>query len=389
MKLNPTQSPARARFAVGSFFFLHGFCFSSWGARIPDLQHHLSLSEAELGTLLFTLPVGSILCLGFASKVISWMGTRRVLQISMILYAATLLLLGFAESATQLGGALLLFGIMSNLVNVSANTQAIGIERIYKKQIMASFHGLWSLAGFTGAAIGALMMSQQISPRLHFIFSSIVIVIGAALHSQSLLLDSARITQPKKQPWVLPDSSLLLLGVITFCSMVCEGTMFDWSGVYFEKIVQAKEGWIGAGYAAFMSTMAGTRFLADDLKIRFGFTRVLQACGVLIATGLSLSILFPTLIPALIGFFLVGAGTSAVVPFAFSEAGNSSSRSASSAISTISAIGFLGFLIGPPMIGWIAGATSLRVSFTVIVFFGAAIAALVGIRKDPYPSAPS
>ena len=382
MNLNSGYSRTQARFAVGSFFFLHGLCFSSWGSRIPDIQQKLSLSEAQLGTLLFSLPVGSMLSLTFASELISRIGSRSALQLAMLLYACALLLLGWSESVFQLSFSLLLYGVCGNLVNVSINTQAVGVERIYRKQLMASFHGLWSAAGFVGAALGALIMSQGISPVHHFVFTSTCILLGVFVNSKALLLDSPHARPQKKQKWTLPDSSLLLLGVITFCSMVCEGTMFDWSGVYFEKIVQAKEGWIGAGYAAFMSTMAGTRFLADFLKDRLGFTRVLQACGILIASGLTISICFPTFGPALLGFFLVGAGTSAVVPFTYSEAGRNSQRSTSSAIATISAIGFLGFLIGPPLIGWIAGATNLKVSFAVVVLFGAAIALLVGLRKE-------
>ncbi len=380
MNLKSGYSRKRTRVAVGSFFFLHGFCFSSWGARIPDLQQKLSLSESELGTLLFALPVGSMLCLTFSSQLIAKLGTRRVLQFSMAFYAIALLLLGFATNVVQLSLFLLLFGVAGNLVNVSVNTQAVGIERLYQKQIMAGFHGLWSLAGFVGAAIGALMMAKKISPLTHFTFSFSVIFAAAFLQSRALLIDSPRDRHEKKIPWQWPDRPLILLGIITFCSMVCEGTMFDWSGVYFEKVVLAKDGWIGAGYAAFMSTMAGTRFIADQLKDRLGFTRVLQACGIFIALGLSLSILFPTLGPALFGFFLVGAGTSAVVPFTYSEAGRGSKRTAGSAITVVSAVGFLGFLIGPPLIGWIAGASSLKASFSVIVLFAMAITAVVSLR---------
>ena len=52
--------------------------------------------------------------------------------------------------------------------------------------------------------------------------------------------------------------------------MVCEGAMFDWSGVYFQKVVGADKGWVGAGYTAFMSTMAGGRFIADKMVTKFG-----------------------------------------------------------------------------------------------------------------------
>src|SRR3546814_5033088 len=54
--------------------------------------------------------------------------------------------------------------------------------------------------------------------------------------------------------FVIPDKSLMVLGLIAFCSMVCEGAMFDWSVIYFKKIVLAEKAWIAAGYTAFMCT---------------------------------------------------------------------------------------------------------------------------------------
>jgi hypothetical protein len=70
--------------------------------------------------------------------------------------------------------------------------------------------------------------------------------------------------------FVMPDNSLIKLGAIAFCSMICEGAMFDWSVIYFKKVVLAPIDWIGAGFTAFMATMALGRFVADSFAHRFG-----------------------------------------------------------------------------------------------------------------------
>jgi len=127
---------------------------------------------------------------------------------------------------------------------------------------------------------------------------------------------------------------------------------------------------VTAGYVAFMSTMAGTRFVADYFKEQFGFNKILIISGLFIGLGLLLAIFFNTVMSSIIGFLMVGAGVSSLVPLVFSESGRVAPENPSGAVAIISTIGFLGFLIGPPMIGWIAAASSLRISFLVVSLIG-------------------
>jgi MFS family permease len=366
-----TDNIARSRWAVGGFFFLHGLCFSSWGARIPAIQTQLNLSEAELGTVLFAIPIGSLLSMPLAAGVTNAWGSHRVLPVAILFYSLMLVTLGWADSAWALSACLMVFGCMGNMVNVSVNTQAVAVESVLNRSVMASLHGLWSLAGFCGAALGTVMIGADVAPKNHF-----AIVMGIALAIllvvSRYLLKESRSKEP--QPlFVLPQGKLIGLGLIAFCSMICEGAMFDWSGVYFKNVIEVKAAWVGLGYTAFMTTMAGTRFIADSLITRFGLRSILKSSAVMIVGGLLIAIIYPSFTTGIIGFFMVGAGTSAVVPLVFSEAGKAKIMPSSSAIAAVSTIGFLGFLIGPPLIGWIAGATSLRISFAVIALMGLAI----------------
>lgn len=376
-----TSSPFRSRLSISCMFFLHGLCFSSWGARIPAIQDIHHLSEAELGSVLLTLPVGSILSMSLAASLVNRFGSRRVLLLAICAYSSLLVTLGLAQSVWQLSLLLIVFGVASNLVNVSLNTQAVDIEQIYKRSIMASMHGLWSLAGFVGAFIGAFMIAENYSPYLHFLFILGLVITLALPCSSNLLHARSTHSGARTKLFKLPEKSLLVLGLICFLSMICEGAMFDWSGIYFKKVVRAQGGWVGAGYIAFMSTMAGTRFVADRFKERFGIEKTLLTSGLFIFVGLIISVLFPYLETSLLGFLLVGSGVSAVVPMVLSEAAKTSALSPSGAIASVSSIGFFGFLLGPPLIGWIAGASGLRLSFTVIALMGLSIALLAKRKR--------
>jgi MFS family permease len=369
------------RVAVSTIFFLQGLCFASWASRIPTIQQRMGFSDTQLGLVLLALPVGLMASLPLAGWLVAKQGSRRVALVGALLYAITLLTLGLAATPVQLLGCLVFFGLAANLLNIAINTQAVGVEALYKRSIMASFHGVWSLAGFVGAAVGTTMIGYGIDPLLHFGLITGLIIAGVLVAIRYLLPADANAQAADQPIFVWPDKSLLTLGLIAFCCMICEGAMFDWSGVYFGKVVMAEKAWVGAGYTAFMSTMAAGRFVADRFTSHFGRVRTLQLSGLLTASGLLLAILLPQLGPALVGFLLVGFGVSSVVPLVYGAAGRSTVMTPGVALAAVSTVGFLGFLIGPPLIGLVAGATSLRISFSIIALMGLSIALLAGKAK--------
>jgi MFS family permease len=362
------------RIAVAVFFFIAGLSFASWASRIPAIKQYLGLSEGSLGLILFALPAGIMCSLPFTGWIISKWSSRTVLVTAAVLYPLTLVILGMVQTPIQLAGALFLFGTWSNFFNIAVNTQAIAVEQFYGKFIIASFHGIWSLAGFTGAAIGTLMISLNLAPFWHFcIITGISLPVVWAANQYTVKQDA----QTGKQPiFAKPDKTILLYGLIAFGSMVCEGTMFDWSGVYFQKAVLAPTQWVSLGYLLFMGAMSTGRFVSDRITTQFGIKTILQASGALIASGLMLSVLFPYIIPAGIGFLLVGLGVSSVIPLVYSAAGRSKTMNPGVALAAVSTIGFIGFLLGPPIIGSIAQIASLRWSFTVIACLGLLITVL-------------
>lgn len=381
MNISISVNSKAHRIAVSAFFFLAGLTMASWASRIPDIKEKLELSEAGLGAVLFALPVGQLLSLPLAGFLIQKFSSRNIVIAAAVMLPLALLSLAVTASVTQLVAALILFGVFANLINISMNTQAVGVEKMYGRSIMASFHGLWSLAGFTGAALGSFFVSAQIAPVMHF---AIICAITALI-----ILGAYKFTLPSQydektsQPmWVKPDKSILTLGIIALCCMICEGAMADWSGVYFQKVVESPAAFTTTGYVAFMATMATGRFFGDALVTKFGVKRILQISGVLIASGLLTMITLPYTASAIAGCLLVGIGVSCVVPVAFGLAGKSKTMSPSLALAAVSTIGFLGFLAGPPLIGFIAQITNLQWSFAAIAALGLGTTLMAGRIKN-------
>jgi len=369
----------RIRFAVGMFYFGMGLSFATWASRIPDIKTALHLTEGDLGSILFALPMGQLLIMPFSGKMVTKFGSHRILIFSLIMYVLCLANLGLATTALQLSLGLFLFGLFGNLANIAVNTQGVYTEVLFRKTIMSSFHGMWSFAGFTGALVGLGMLALKLSPLHHFMIVAGIVLLMIAFNFKFLIKakEKIKVKEEKKKLFVKPDSALIWLGVIGFCSMASEGVMFDWSGVYFKDVVKAPGPLVILGYTSFMIMMASGRFLGDGLINKFGRERVMQISGVMISAGLFTAVFLPYLIPCTIAFMAVGLGVATIVPTVYSMAGKNPTVPPGEALTIVSSVSFLGFLMGPPVIGHIAETFGLQFSFAFIGIFGVLIAFMV------------
>ncbi|WP_240670959.1 MFS transporter [Lacibacter luteus] len=378
---NTDYSKLRMRIAVSVFFFCQGICFASWASRIPDIKTTLQLSEAALGSILLALPAGQLTMMPFSGKLVTRFGSKYVLRLAAAGYALTLILIGATTSSWQLALSLYVFGLTGNLCNISVNTQAVNAEHLFGRSILASFHGVWSTAGFTGALVGLLMMRLDLLPVYHFmIVAAIVITLNIFFQKYLIITPTSKSASSFKR-FQFPKGLLLQLGLIAFCCLSAEGCMFDWSGVYFKEVVEVKGELVSLGYASFMVMMATGRFTGDKLAERFGRKKMVQLSGVLIFSGMMIAVLLPNIIFATIGFMIVGFGVSSIIPLVYSTAGKVKEVASGIAIATVSGVGFLGFLMGPPLIGYIAELGGLRSSFAVIATLGLMISYMISKIK--------
>lgn len=367
--------PLAYRIAVGLLFFNQGIVFSAWATRIPDFKTALGLSEADLGSVLFAIPLGQISVMLLSGWLVAKFSSFKVVRLAAYVYPLTLFLPLLAYSKATLFAALYCFGIAANLTNISINTQAVDVERIYGRSVMSSFHGLWSFAGFCGGVISALLTGFNVGVLPHYIGVNVFVILALVCACRYFVpFDFA--PQPKgddagktRSIW-RPTPYILFLGVIAFSCMSCEGTMFDWSVIFFRDVVGTAPDVSRIGFVAFMSAMATGRFVGDFLINKFGYLAVLRTSGVLISAGMFTAVLFPNAFAGAAGFLLVGCGVSSVVPTCYSLAGRSRRMSSGIAIAVVSTVGFFGFLIFPPLIGYIAHISSLRFSFALMGCIG-------------------
>jgi MFS family permease len=348
-----------------------------------------------------------------------------------------LVLVGFAANFWELIVALLFFGSARNLMTLSINTQGVAIQALYKKSIMANFHGIWSLAGFAGAAVGLLMVVFNVQPRWHFIGVSVLLVaatlyfIESTIHQPPIRAAKKSFKWPERiylkaflailtgaaiyimirlhvpplhtyafvgviflsaMAWYIasrPDKQLLKFSLICFACMACENTMYDWGALYFQKEVNPDKTLATAAFVIFMVAVTTGRFFGDRIVNQIGIKKVLRFSGIFIFCGLAVAVGLPYAVTASLGYILIGVGVSCVVPMVFSLAGKSTNMSSSSALASISTVGYMGFIIIPPFVGYVAKAASLRLSFGIVTFFGLLIVYLVSKIRDDHTENPS
>jgi MFS family permease len=357
----------KQRIALSVFFFLSGFSFSSWASRIPTIKSAFQLNEAQLGTILLTMPISSLIGLPFSGWLVTRFDSRVPLTFAFLLNAVCLSLIAFANTTLTLVMAVFMFALSMRVFNISVNTQAINLQKQYERKINGSFHGLWSTGGIVGVGFTTLLLAFQI-PMIHHLLIVSVITMLVTLYFYRFLLRNDKSLSGNKLAFGKPDPYILYLGLLVFCAAVCEGGMFDWSGIYFQQIV--KVDLFTTGYLVFMAFMALSRFISDRLIEKIGMPSTYVFSSVLIVSGIILSVLFPEFWPALIGFSLVGFGTAAIIPMTYTLAGASTKYSPGMAISLIATFGIAGMLLGPPMIGYLAHAFSLKISFIAFALAG-------------------
>ncbi|MHB1147839.1 MAG: MFS transporter [Lutibacter sp.] len=357
----------KQRAALSTYFFLSGLCFATWASRIPTIKDFFNFNEAQLGTVLLSMPISSLIGLPISGWLVSKFDSRLPLIVAMLFLTLALTFIGFAETPFLLVAALSLYSFSSRILYISMNTQSITIQKKYTKKIVGSFHGLWSTGGLLGVVLSTIMVKYNVPLQIHLATIAVFIAV-TSLMIFSYTLKNDKSTFGNKLIFGKPDPFIFYLGLLVFFAAICEGGMFDWSGVYFKEVIN--EPIFTYGYLLFMAAMAFSRFYSDRLVEVIGLEKIYIFSSLLIAVGILLAITFPYFYPALIGFCFVGIGTAAIFPMTYMLAGTSKKYSPGMAISIISTYATVGMLVGPPLVGYVAHAFGLKNAFYIFVIAG-------------------
>ena len=368
------RTSAPRRWATCTVFFCAGMLFATWGVHIPTIGAIYGVDEAALGVAMLAVGVGALLGLMQAGRLIGRFGVRRVSWVGGATAALAIALLLSMPSFTALLGLLVLFGAGSSVLDVAMNAQACEMERLHGRPMMSGFHGMFSLGGMAGAALGSAVLHTGASALTHVLAVALGNALALAWAGSCMLAHVRAEVGQRHEKFLLPRGALLLLGVMAALGFMVEGSVYDWSVLYMQKEVGSSQNVAALAYASFSATMAITRFAGDWLRARFFSAKLLRASALLTALAMVMVLMADQAWVALVGFALVGVGLANVAPVLFSAAAQVKGVASAQGIASVASIGYLGFMAGPPAIGFVAHASSLTAALYGVVALAALLA---------------
>jgi hypothetical protein len=368
-----------ARVSVAAVFLVHGILISNWLARIPAVQRELGLTSGVLGLALLGASGGAFIAILGLPPILVRFGSARVTTWSSFALCAALPLPALARSALALFAALVVYGICAGAMDVAMNTQAVDVERAYRRPVMVTFHALFSLGGMIGSAMGGVAAARALAPLPHLAGIGLLLAVATVLATRRLLPDdpealaAPRMSMPSLRP-------LVAFGVIAFCILFGEGAMADWAAVYLTTYTG--QGAAAAGYAVFSLTMASGRLAGDWLRVRLGSVNLVRLGSALAAAGLAGGLAIGGVAATLVGFACAGAGFSTIFPITLSAAGHRAAPASQTGVATVTGIGYIALLAGPPVIGMTAQLVTLRAALGLTVVLSLIATMLAGSVRE-------
>lgn len=392
-------SKEKIRYAVLSLFMAQGLCFASWASRLTDIKAAFNIQDLLTFGLLVTLqPIGKFLAIPIVGFLMQKIGSKNTVLISLGGFIISLFFVGLTANIYILGTFFMLFGTCWNMTDISLNTQAIEVERIYGKTIIATFHAGWAISACIGALIGFLMINLNVAPAIHFSIMTLF-CLGILLYSFRFLLEDATSgekieNKPEKEKisWsiIFKETILLQLGLVWLFALIIENTMFDWSNIYFESTIHAPKT-LQIGLLVFLVMMTIGRLLANYAYNFWQKTTVLKVAGALIFAGFftssvligfSESVVIKVAVNSL-GFMMIGLGISCIVPTIYSIVGDKVKRMpVGTALTIMAGISFVGPLVTNVLVGYISKNWSLEAAYLTIGCFGICILLIALLSKS-------
>ena len=368
-------------------FAIYAFSLGNIFPRLPDIKAAMGVQEGALGLGLIGMPVGTLMALTFATPLLERIGFRRALLAVIPLMTVAFAIAGHAPNPLSFFLLLLPVGLMIGSAEVMLNVEADRTEHLVGYRIMNRAHSFWSIGFFGAGLCGAGVAQLGMSPQLHLALVIPISVVGVAL------VFGGYTPAPKRAGgstdavpvFARPTGAILVLVAVTLSAMLMEGASMDWSAIYMRNLFDAGPFLSGFAVALFAFSQATTRFFADSFVDRHSPSGVARVLLCIMATGVLFTFFSPMPVLSLLGFAMLGIGTSALFPLAISAAAQRTDRSAAINVAALAQISFVTFLVGPPLLGFVAEHWGIRWAFGLgmpLIILSFLMAGALG-RKPP------
>lgn len=372
----------RARWAVAAIFFMLGSLIGVWAARIPDIKQMLDVDESGFGLMLLAMALGAFVAFPTTGQLIDRQGAAPVTKKFVIFMLMAFAALSAGLSVWVMVPLMFLTGFCIGGLDVAMNAWGAEVEKELGRPVMSSYHGLYSLGAGAGAGVGAIALWLGMSVASHFLAWTVVMAAFIALTTRVPWVSDIPEPTSKKTPFVaLPKGGLFFVGLMALIAALGEGAITDWAALYQIQELGIESSQAAVGFAVFSMAMVIMRFLGDRVIARFGGVLVARYSGLAASIGTALLVWGENIWVVWAGCAIMGLGNAVIFPLAMSRAAADPVMSKGAALAAVATLGYGAFLFGPPILGFIGHAYSLRMAFALVGVLAVAIALLAGALK--------
>jgi len=356
------------QYRVYAGFFIYAATLGAIYPRLGDLQLQMDISEGTLGVSLMGAALGTQISLMFSGPLLEKVGYRTALIVCIPI-------LGFAEVAATMAPTPLIFfvcllgaGLAIGALEIMINLEADRTEHLIGRRIMNRSHAFWSFGFFAAGIVSSLVVPFGIAPTPHILGMTLVSSVAMFLVFKNFTPAPGRVTEAVDRPkFVRPTGPILLIVAFTLSAMLLEGAGADWSVIFMRDTHDLAPYLNTLAFAVGALAQAITRYFADRLVERFGPGRVARLLITVLGCGVVMVTFSVNGYMALLGFGLLGVGSSALFPLAMSAAAQRTDRPAATNVAALAQLSFVTFLVAPPLLGVVAEHFGIRASFGICI----------------------
>lgn len=368
-------------------FFIYAFSLGAMFPRLDDIQTSLQIDKAELGLLLLCIPLGLQITLLFADRLVRAISLKNVMCLGIPSICFTQFAAVAVNQIAFFAFFLIICGAFVAVVELAINLEADRVEHALGSRIMNRSHAFWSIGFFSAAVVGALFSQFKVMLEIHFL-----LVCGIAFLISKIIFEDYIVASPRHtnvttiKKFSLPTGPIFVMVLFTMSAMLVEGASIDWSVIFMREIHSASPFISGFSLAMAAFSQALVRFFGDNLLNKFGPILISVASLFFMFLGIFLVVLSNSSTLAIFGFLFLGAGSAVIFPMAISIAASRSDRPAETNVASLTQFAFGMFLLGPPILGFVGEAYSLRWSFSLCIplLILSCLMLLIMIKKEPY-----
>lgn len=367
------------RIAIALIFFSRGFVQGNWFPRIPGMVNALDIPSSQLGFIWFSLALFNMLAFSIAARLIRRYGTAQTHLLFAVPYPLMFVLAGLAPNIPLFALSMMVFGLLNGGYDISTSVQGGIIERVTRRPLVSALYGFFSLGALTGSLMSGFIAQARVPIALHFAVIALVAIPLSFFLRRFLLPDEKRLTKPsaKRRRLSLPPRVLVPLGVTVICVAFAEETINNWVALYMRSDLGSAPAIAGMAYTGFAVATFTGRILGDRIISRLGVDRVISTGAIVAASGIAFGVIVNQPWALVVGYTVVGAGLSVIVPVTYRRAGEMPGMSPADAVSQVASIGFIGFMAGPILIGFLSDIISLRFALALVSVMLVGIVAMV------------